>query len=58
MSNVQLPISNIFDYQMQIHTSNQNKYVSLAQEFKQHLTKEHCKNGVIDQGKKIKNSRK
>ena len=25
--------------------------VSLAKEFQQHLTKEHRKNGVIDQGK-------
>ena len=51
MSNVQLPGSNIFDSQMQIHTGNQNNDVSVAKEFQQHLTKEYRKNGVIDQGK-------
>ena len=51
MSNLQLPGSNIFDYQVQIYTGNQNNDVSLAKEFQQHLTKEHRKNGGIDQGK-------
>ena len=36
---------------MQIHTDNQNYYVSLAKEFQYHLTKEHPKHGVMDQGK-------
>ena len=36
---------------MQIHTGNQRDNVSLAKEFQNHLTKEHRKNGVIDQGK-------
>ena len=30
MSNVQLPVSNIFDSRMQMHTGNQNYDVSLA----------------------------
>ena len=30
MSNVQLPVSKIFDSQIQIHTGNQNNDVSLA----------------------------
>ena len=51
MSNVQLPGSNRFDSQIQIHTGNQNNDVSLDEEFQQHLTKEQCKNGVIDQVK-------
>ena len=51
MSNVQLPGSNRFDSQMQIQTGNQKYDVSLAKEFQHHLTKEHRKNGVIDQGK-------
>ena len=29
----------------------QNNYVSLAKEFQKHLSKEHRKHGVIDQGK-------
>ena len=41
ISNVQLPGSNRFYYLVQIHTSNQNNYVSLSKEFQQHLTKEH-----------------
>ena len=51
ISNVQLPGTKIFDSQMQMHTGNQNNYVSLAKEFQQHLKKEHRKNGVIAQGK-------
>ena len=39
MSNVQLPGSNIFDSQMQIHTCNQKNDVSLAKELQQHLKK-------------------
>ena len=51
MSNVQLPGSKIFDSQIQMHTVTQKYDVSLAQEFQHHLTKEHRKNGVIDQVK-------
>ena len=51
MSKVQLPGSVIFDSQIKIHTSTENKYLSLAKEFKDHLEVEHCQNGVIDQGK-------
>ena len=32
-----------------MHTSTQNNDLSLAKEFQQHLSKEHRKNGVIDQ---------
>ena len=39
MSTVQLPGSNIFDSQMQMHTGNQKYDVSLAKEFQQHLKK-------------------
>ena len=41
----------MFDYQMQMNTGNQQYDVILAKEFQHHLTKEHRKNGVIDQGK-------
>ena len=51
MSTVQLPVSNKFYSQMQIHTDNQKYDVSLAKEFQHHLTKEHRKNGVIDKRK-------
>ena len=50
MSTVQLPGSNLFDPNMQIHTGNQKYDESLAKEFQHYLTKEHHKNGVIDQG--------
>ena len=56
MSNVQLPGSKRFDFQMQMHTSNQNNDIILAKEFQQHLTKGHRKNGVFDQGEKINDS--
>ena len=36
---------------MQMHIGNQKYDVSLAKEFQHHLTKEHRKNGVFDQGK-------
>ena len=56
MSIFQLPGSNRFDSQMQMHTSKQNNDVSLAKEFQRHLTKEHLENGVIDKGKFNKRS--
>ena len=48
MSKVQLPGSVIFDSQIKIHTGTENKDVSLAQEFKDHLEEEHRQNGAID----------
>ena len=39
ISTVKLHVSNIFDYQMQMHTGNQKDDVSLAKEFQHHLTK-------------------
>ena len=41
MSNVQLPGSKIFDSQMKMRTGNHKYDASLADEFQQHLTKEH-----------------
>ena len=37
MSKVQLPGSIRFDSQIKMHTGTENKYVSLAKEFKDHL---------------------
>ena len=54
MSKVQLPGSVIFDSQIKIHIGTEKEDVSLAKEFKDHLEKEHRKNGVIDQGKYLK----
>ena len=54
MSNVQLPVSITFDSQIQIHTGTQKNCVSLAKEFQEHMTKNHRKDGVIDQGKSRK----
>ena len=48
ISKVQLPGSVIFDPQIKIHTGTENKYASLAKEFKDNLEGEHRKNGVID----------
>ena len=41
MSKVQLPRSIRFDSQIKIHTGNEKKDVSLAQEFKFHLEEEY-----------------
>ena len=51
MSTVQLPGSNIFDSQKQMHTGNQKYDVSLVKEIQHNLTKDHRKNGLFDQGK-------
>ena len=37
-----------------MHIGTENKYVSLAKEFKDYLEGEHRQNGVIDQGKSRK----
>ena len=52
ISKVQLPGSVRFDSQIKMQTGTENKYVSLAKEFKDHLEGEHRQNGAIDQGKK------
>ena len=44
MSKVQLPGSVRFDSQIKIHTGTENKDVSLAKEFKDHLEGEHRQN--------------
>ena len=51
ISMLQLPGSVRFDSQINIHTGAENKDVSLAKEFKDHIEGEHHQNGVIDQGK-------
>ena len=51
MSKVQLPGSVRFYSQIKMHTGTENKDVSLAKDFKDHLEGEHRQNGVIDQGK-------
>ena len=56
MSKVQLPGSVRFDLQIKSHTGTENKDVSLAKEFKDHLEGDHRQNGVIDIGKSRKRS--
>ena len=51
MSKVQLTGSFRFDSQIKIHAGTENKDVSLAQEFKDHLEEEHLQNGATDQEK-------
>ena len=51
MCKVQLPGSFRFDSQIKMHTGTENKDVSLAHEFKNHLEEKHLHNGAIDQGK-------
>ena len=48
MPKVQLPGSVRFDSQIKMHTGTENKGVSLAHEFKNHLEEEKRQNGVID----------
>ena len=56
ISTSQLPGSNIFYYQIQMHTGNQKYDVILGKKFQQHLTKEHRKTGAIGQVKYKKRS--
>ena len=49
MSKVQLPGSVIFVSQIKMHTGTENKYVSLAQEFKNNLEEEQRQNDAIYQ---------
>ena len=51
MSNIQLPGSRTFDSQILIHPCRENNDVSLTKQFQKHISKEHRKDGVIDQGK-------
>ena len=48
MATVQIPGSKRSDTQMSVHTSIQNTYVSLAQEFQKHLSNESRKHVIID----------
>ena len=54
MSRVKIPGSVKFDSQIKIHTGTENKDVSLAKEFKNHLEGGHRQNGAIDQVKSRK----
>ena len=54
MSKVQLPGSVRFDSHIKMNTGTENKDVSLAKEFKDHLEGYHRQNCVIDQGKSRK----
>ena len=54
MSKVQLPGSVRFDSQIKMHTCTENKYVSLAYEFKDHMEEEYRQNGAMNQGKSRK----
>ena len=54
MSTVQLPGSIRFDSNIQMHTGTEKEDLILAKVFKDHLTKKHRKDGVIDQGKSKK----
>ena len=51
MPTAKLPGSIIFGSQIKIHTGTEKYDVSLAKEFQDHLTKNHWKYGVINQGK-------
>ena len=51
MSTFKLPGSIQFDSQIQIYTGTKKEDVSLAKGLQEHLTKNHRKYGVIDQGK-------
>ena len=51
MPTVKIPGPIIFYSQIQMQTGTKKYDVYLAKEFQEHLTKNHCKNGVIDQGK-------
>ena len=51
MSKIQLLGLVRFDSQIKMHTGTENKDLSLAKEFKDHLEGEHRQNGVIDQVK-------
>ena len=54
VSNVQLPGSFRFDSRIKMHTGTEKEDLSLANEFKDHLGKDHRQNGAIDQGKYLK----
>ena len=54
-SNVQLPGSIKFDSNILMHSCTPKNDVSLDKELQKHLSKEHRKHGVIDQGKYRKN---
>ena len=56
MSKFPLPGSVMFYSHIKVHTGTENKDLSLAHEFKNHLEGEHRKNGAIDQGKSRKRS--
>ena len=54
MSNVQLPVSKLFDSQIIMNYCTQNNDANLAKELQKHMSKDHRKHGVNNQGKYIK----
>ena len=58
MSNVQLPGFKKIDSQILMHYYTQNNDVSMAKEFQKHLSKDHRKHEVTDQGKYRKRASK
>ena len=58
MSTVQLTGSKTFDSQILMHSFTQNNGAILAKQYRKHLSKEHFKHGVIDQGKYRKRASK
>ena len=51
MYTVQFSRSKTFDSQILMNYYTQKNDVSLAKKFQKHLSKEHCKHGVVDQVK-------
>ena len=58
MSNVQLPVSKIFDSQIMMHSCTHKNGVSLAKQFQKNISDEYRKHEVIYQGKYIKRASK
>ena len=54
MATVQLPFIEQFYTQMAVHTSTQNTYASLAQEFQNHLSNASHKHSILDNRKNKK----
>ena len=56
ISNVQLPVSKTLYSRILMHSCTQNNYINLAKQFQKHLSNDHRKHVVIDQGKYRKRS--
>ena len=51
MYNVKLTRSKTFDSKILMHSCTENNDVSLAKKFQKHMSKDHCKYRVTDEGK-------